>query len=61
MQAQHQSSNPHHIIHIRECNESNCSQMMDEHDQEVLETEKKVNEDSLAVKQIQRFGTEPQN
>ena len=61
MEAQHQSSNPHHIIHIRECNESNCSQMMDEHDQEVLKIEKNMNEDSLAVKQIQRFGPEPQH
>lgn len=42
METQHQRSNPHHIIHVRERNESNCSQVMDEHDQEVLETEKTI-------------------
>lgn len=40
MEAQHQSSNPHHVIHVRECDESNRGQVMDEHDQEVLETGK---------------------
>lgn len=42
VETQHQSPNPHHVIHVRECDESNCSQMVDEHDQEVLETGKKT-------------------
>lgn len=60
METQHECSNTHHIIHVRERNEPNCSQMMDEHDQEVLETEKWIKTLWLSNKYIMP-GAEPQN
>lgn len=36
MDAHHQASYSHHVVDVRKADETNCSQVMDEHDEEVL-------------------------
>lgn len=36
MDAHHQASYSHHVVDVRKADETHCSQVMDEHDEEVL-------------------------
>lgn len=36
MDAHHQTSYSHHVVDVGKANEADCSQVMDEHDEEVL-------------------------
>lgn len=42
MDAQHQASHSRHVVDVREANEAHCCQVMDEHNQEVLEKKRDV-------------------
>lgn len=40
MDAHHEAPYSHHVVDVGEADEADCSQVMDEHDQEVLQIER---------------------